>query len=47
MVRLIGLSLVIAYNLTIIVGTAYLVNQHNWNPAWFVVSLLCLVSYKS
>jgi hypothetical protein len=40
---IISLFLKLSYDLTLLVGTAYLVEYHNWNPAWFIVTILCLV----
>ena len=38
--------LVILYNLTLLGGTAYLVQQYNWSAWWFLLTVLCLVSTK-
>lgn len=39
------LSLIILlYNLSILVGTAYLVDVRDWNPWWFLFSIVCLMT---
>lgn len=30
---------VLLYNITILGGTAYLVQVYNWNPWWFLLSI--------
>lgn len=37
----------IIYNLTLLIGTAYLVGWQGWNPWWFLVTLCCLGTIKS
>ena len=34
------------YNLTMIVGTVYLIEFHNWSPWWFCLTVL-LMLYKT
>jgi hypothetical protein len=36
--------LVIVYNLTILIGTVYLVAERDWSPWWFLLSVLLLAS---
>ena len=36
--------LILLYNLTILAGTAYLVQFYNWSPWWFAFSILLLMT---
>jgi hypothetical protein len=36
--------LVIVYNLTILIGTVYLVAERDWSPWWFLLTVLLLAS---
>jgi hypothetical protein len=36
--------LVIVYNLTILIGTVYLVAERDWSPWWFLLSVVLLAS---
>lgn len=36
--------LIILYNLTILAGTAYLVQVYNWSGWWFAFAILILMS---
>jgi hypothetical protein len=41
---LLAIFLILAYNLTILVGTTYLVAERDWSPWWFLFSVLLLVN---
>lgn len=45
--RMVAIFLVMLYNLTILGTTTYLVAVHNWNPWWFLFSVLLLGTSKS
>lgn len=36
--------MVIVYNLTILIGTVYLVAERDWSPWWFLLSVGLLAS---
>ncbi len=36
--------MILLYNLTILAGTAYLVDVRDWNPWWFLFSIVCLMT---
>jgi hypothetical protein len=36
--------LVIVYNLTILGGTVYLIDERDWSPWWFLISVGLLAS---
>ena len=38
--------LVVVYNLTILIGTVYLVAERDWSPWWFLLTVLLLASKK-
>jgi hypothetical protein len=38
---------VVVYNLTLIAGTAWLVQYCNWSPFWFILTVLLLATHKS
>ena len=41
-----SLLLVAVYNLTLLVGTAYLVGWQGWSAWWFALTLLLLASHN-
>lgn len=36
--------LVVVYNLTILIGTVYLIAERDWSPWWFLLTVLLLAS---
>ena len=38
--------LVMVYNLTILVGTVYLIAEKDWNPWWMLLAVLLLANRK-
>lgn len=43
---LVACILIICYNLFLICGTVYLVQVYDWNPWWFLLTVMLLGSYK-
>ena len=40
-------AMVLCYNLAIIAGTVYLVEFYDWSPWWFLLTIICLLSFKT
>ena len=41
---LLAILLVLVYNITLLGGTAYLVEAYDWNPWWFLLTIFLCVS---
>ncbi len=41
-----SLFLILLYNISILAGTAYLVQFYDWSPWWFLLSGSCLILYS-
>ena len=41
------IALGLCYNLSIVAGTAYFVEFHNWSGWWFLLTLCFMVSIKT
>lgn len=46
MIKIITILLLVIYNLTLLVGTAFLVQVYDWSPWWFLFTVLILGNYK-
>lgn len=44
---MVAIFLMLLYNLTILVGTVYLVSEKDWSPWWFLLSVMLMMSFKS
>ena len=42
MIKIVPIILVLLYNLTLLIGTAYLVTIWNWSAWWFVATWMLL-----
>lgn len=40
-------SAVLAFNILLLGGTAFLVGWRGWSPWWFLLAILCLSSVKA
>jgi hypothetical protein len=40
-------AMVLCYNLAILAGTTYLVQFYDWSPWWFLLTVCCLLSFKT
>jgi hypothetical protein len=43
---IVAMVLMVVYNLTLIVGSVYLIQVYNWNAWWMLLSVILCVSYK-
>jgi len=46
MIRTPFLIVIFVYNLALLAGTVYLITIWNWNPWWFILTILLLRTYK-
>lgn len=46
MIKLIAIIIVAVYNLSLLAGTAYMVQMWDWSPWWFLLTVLLLGNYK-
>ena len=44
---LVALSLIILYNLTVLGATVFLVQEYDWSPWWFLLSVMLLLTMKT
>jgi hypothetical protein len=42
----VAMLIVLVYNLTLIIGSVYLIQVYNWNAWWILLSVVLCVSYK-
>jgi hypothetical protein len=45
--KTIDIFLVLCYNLTIVAGTAYVVQFYDWSPWWFLLAVMMMLNFKS
>jgi hypothetical protein len=43
---IVAMLIMLVYNLTLIIGSVYLIQVYNWNAWWILLSVLMCVSYK-